>query len=158
MNSLVQQQFPVLKQTTALRDQLMDILTDDDLRYQLPGQNMTLGALCREMGEVEQSYIDSFKTFRQDWSYRYPEADIAYSVARLKAWYQQLDQALYAVLEGLSEDDIQHRTIDRGGFAPPVTVQYHIYREALLIFYAKASLYLKALEKPLPGDWPLWIG
>ena len=35
---------------------------------------MTLGALCREMGEIEHSYIQSLKTFQQDWSYRNMEA------------------------------------------------------------------------------------
>lgn len=48
---------------------------------------------------------------------------------------------------------------DRGdGFTPPVTVQVHIYREALLIFYAKAHVYLKALGKQVAGAWPWWIG
>ncbi|MBZ0301464.1 MAG: hypothetical protein K8J31_17075 [Anaerolineae bacterium] len=155
MNSIVQQQFGVLKQTMVLRDQLMDVLTAQDLAYKLPG-NMTLGELCREMGEVEQSYIDSFKTFRQDWSYRYPEPGIASDLGKLKVWFQSLDAALLNVLEALSEDDIQHKTIDRG-FQPSLTTQLHIYREGLLIFYGKASIYIKALEKPLPGDWPNWI-
>jgi hypothetical protein len=32
-----------------------------------------------------------------------------------------------------------------------------IYREALLIFYGKASIYLKALGKTLPEQWQAWI-
>lgn len=53
MNSIVRRQFEVLHQTQALRDQLMDILSDADLRYKLPGSNPTLGEVCREIGEVE---------------------------------------------------------------------------------------------------------
>jgi hypothetical protein len=31
-------------------------------------------------------------------------------------------------------------------------------REALIIFYGKLSVYLRALERPLPGQWGDWIG
>ena len=37
-------------------------------------------------------------------------------------------------------------------------VQFHIYREALLIFYAKVHVYLKALGKQVEGPWRWWIG
>jgi hypothetical protein len=65
-------------------------------------------------------------------------------------------------LEALSAEDVSERRIegadfDPGAFAPLPTVQLDIYREALLIFYAKASVYLRALGIALPGDWPSWI-
>lgn len=158
MNSLVQQQMPVLESTQALRDQLMASLTDSDLAYTLPGENLSLGALCREMGEVEHSYIQSFKTFNQDFSYRNQEPGLENSVKKLTAWYKMLDTDLKATLEGLSEDDIQNKIIERGDFKLAVGLQFHIYREALLIFYGKVSVYLKAMSKPMPGLWPAWIG
>jgi hypothetical protein len=160
MNSIVSQQFGVLRDTMALRNQLMDILTDDDLRYKLPGHNSTLGELCRLAGQVEVSYIQSFKTFRQDFKYTPVEAALASHVDLLKAWYAELDSQLLTALENLSEDDIQNRKIDRidiATWSAPPTVQLHVYREALLIFYGKVSIYLKALEKTLPGLWPAWI-
>ena len=62
------------------------------------------------------------------------------------------------MLEGLEEADLA-RSVDRGGgFTPPVTVQFHIHREALLIFYAKADVYLKALGRRVAGAWQSWIG
>jgi hypothetical protein len=33
-----------------------------------------------------------------------------------------------------------------------------IYKEALLIFYGKTSVYLKATGKELPEQWLAWIG
>ncbi len=143
--------------TEAMRGQLMDMLTDADLAYRLPGENPPLGALCREIGQVEQSYINSFKTFKQ--SFAYPPVDPALdtSVAKLKAWYQTLDQALDAALIALSEDDVQNRMIDRG-FPMSPGAQMHTYREALLIFYGKAVCYLHALGKPLPEQMRGWIG
>jgi uncharacterized damage-inducible protein DinB len=159
MNSLWQQQADLLKSTQELRGDLFAVLTDADLAYKLPGTNPTLGELCREMGEIEQSYIDSFKTFKQDMSYRYDDAEVATSLAKLKAWSEKLDQDLSATLEALSEDDVQKKTIDRGhDFTPTVFMQFHIYREALLIFYAKAHIYLRALEKTVPTKWQWWIG
>jgi hypothetical protein len=47
---------------------------------------------------------------------------------------------------------------DPGAFSPLPTVQLDIYREALLIFYAKVSVYLRVFGIPLPGDWASWIG
>lgn len=41
---------------------------------------------------------------------------------------------------------------------PSLFVQFNIYREAVLVFYAKASVYLKALEKPVDEEWRLGIG
>ena len=158
MNSLMQQHGDILKSTQELRGALLSVLDDSDLAYKLPGDNITLGQLCQEMGEVQQSYIDGFKTFKQDFSYRHPDEQIGSSVAALKAWYESLDEALLTVLNGLSEDDLQ-KPVDRGhGFAPSTGTNFHIYREALLIFYAKAHLYVKALGKRVPGQWQWWIG
>jgi hypothetical protein len=41
------------------------------------------------------------------------------------------------------------------GYYP--TFQLEVYKEALLIFYGKASVYLKAMGKPRPQQWQEWI-
>jgi uncharacterized damage-inducible protein DinB len=158
MNSFIEQQGEVLKETFALRSQIMAILSDADLAYRPTERSRTLGDLCREIGEVETSYIHSFKTLKQDWShpYRAPDPAIATSVDRLRAWYQALDDELMGILVGFSEADLQ-KTIDRGWPVGMVT-QVHIYREALLIFAAKAVVYLEALGKPIPKHVQAWIG
>ncbi|HEX6291275.1 MAG TPA: DinB family protein [Herpetosiphonaceae bacterium] len=158
MNSLLENEFP-LHETQRLRYDLLQTLTDGDLAYQLPGDNPTLGALCREMGDVEYSYIQSFKTFTHEWSHRTTEPDLATSVARLLAWYTTLDHEFETVIRGFSEDELHHKQIDRGrGVTVSPYVQFQIYREAVLMFYAKAMVYLKALQKPINDQWRAWIG
>ena len=158
MNSLLEDEFP-LHEAQRLRYDLLKALTDSDLAYKLPGNNPTLGELFREIGEIEYSYIQSFKTFKYDLSYRNTEPELATSVIHLQVWYTALDQEFETVMRGFSEEDLQHKQIDRGhGFTPSAYVQFEIYREALLMFYAKAIVYFKALQKPLKEEWRVAIG
>src|SRR5215813_7441827 len=143
MNSIMTDYFPTFQMYQAMRDQLMEILTDSDLGYSPGGANPPLGVLCREIGEVEQSYIDSFKTFRLDFSYRNTTPGLERSVVQLKSWYAELDAELKAVIEGLSEDDVQNRMVDRGHFKLLPQIQLSVYQEALLIFYGKVIVYLR---------------
>ena len=144
-----------------LRDELVEILIDDDLGFRVGGTSASLGALCREIGEIEHSYVESFKTFRQDFDYRNPDPRLERSVGALSSWYAELDRELTAAVEALSEEAITTRQIARDfdvDFAPLPGHQLDIYREALLIFYGKVSIYLRAMGKTLPGHWPAWIG
>ena len=71
-------------------------------------------------------------------------------MARLQAWFADLDQELEAVLTAIPESDFSTKTVDRGdGFTPPLGGQFHIFREATLIFCAKVSVYLRAMGRPL---------
>ena len=158
MNSFVEQHFEIFKMTQAMRDQLMGVLSDEDLAFSPGGENPTLGELCRESGEIDVTYTQSFKTFKMNFDYRNEEAGAASSVERLRTWLRKVQGNLNETLEGLSEADLG-KMIDRGGgFVIPAAVQPHIYREALLIFYGKAAVYLKAMGKPLPQQWQEWIG
>jgi hypothetical protein len=151
--------YPTFEYYQAMRNQLMEILDDDDLALQLGGDNVTLGALCVDIGETQVSYIESFKTFKQDFSYRNEEPGLDHSVARLKTWFAELDQELKSVLEALTENDLRTRLVDRGGgFELPIHIQLEVYKEALLIFYGKVSVYLKAMAKERPQQWQEWIG
>lgn len=156
MNSFVQTYFEMFRGTQGLRGQLMEVLTDEDLAFRPGGDTLTLGALCQEMGEVEQSYINSFKTFKQDWSYRHND-DVERSVEKLRAWFKALDGELNRVIASLTEAQLD-QPIERNRLSVPARSQPHIYEDALFIFYGKASIYLRALGKPLPGVWPEWIG
>lgn len=161
MNSLVRDHLPAtyFDEYLALRGQLLDVLSDEDLAFSLGGTTLTIGALCREMGEVEQCYIDSFRTFSQTFDYRHPDSAVEVSVEALRTWWTTLDRELHDVLEAISEEDLAaDRRVDRSDqFSLSIPAQTDIYREALLIFYAKVSIYLRAQRRPLPGDWEGWI-
>ena len=156
MNALIKEHGELLSETQSFRTAMLAQLTDGDLAYALPG-NMTLGELCREMGETEHGYVAAFSRFEHEWGYRHPDPSVATSVAALRAWYEQLDDDLLAALNALTDDDIATRRLRGGGWAS-VTKEFHLYREALLIFYAKAGLYLRALDKPLSEEWIDWMG
>lgn len=146
-----------------MRIQLLDVLQDVDLELRFGGESETLGALCREIGEIEHTYIESLRTFRQDFGYRNPDPRLEGSVAVLRAWFDDLDRDLMAAIAALSEHEIEHRRIirsdfDEAFFAPDVKKQLDTYREALLIFYGKASVYVKAIGKPRSQQWRDWIG
>jgi hypothetical protein len=152
---------PFFTEYQKLRAQLMEILEDDDLGYRVGGANASLGALCREIGEIERSYVESFKTFRFDLEYRNADPRLESSVAALSSWYADLDGELTAAIESLSEHDVANRTIDRAdfpGFDPRLRVQLDIYKEALLIFYSKVDVYLRAMDKTPSEQWRKWIG
>ena len=157
MNRYMTEKWPWIEGTHQMRSQLLDILNDADLTFNPGGQNMSLGALCRQLGEVEHSYAQSLKTFQQDWSYRNEEAALEGSVARLKEWFQELDDELKAAADALSDEDMK-KTIDRGGYAMPVDLQLDVYLQALLIFFGKATIYLKAMNKQVPQQIQEYIG
>ena len=157
MNSLITDYYPTFRMYQALRGQLLELLSDEDLRFTPGGDNPPLGALCVEIGEVQHAYIQSFMDWRMDLSYRNPEPGLAENVSQLAAWYRVLDAELEAVISHLSEEDIKTRQIDRGGWSTTPLIQLEVYKEALLIFYGKASVYLKAMGKARPAQWQEWI-
>ncbi len=156
MNRFMEEQWTWIEGSHAMRSGIMATLTDADLAFSPGGQNMTLGELCKEFGEIEHSYIESIKTRKQDWSYRHTEAGLTTSVAQLKAWYQQLDDDLKATVSALSDEELQ-QTIDRG-MPMPINMQLEVYLQALLIFFGKVTIFLRAMDKPLPDAVQQWIG
>ena len=159
MNRIVSEQYGLFRLYQRLREQLLATLTDADLAFTPGGTNPPLGELCVEIGETERSYIDSFRNFSQRFDYRHDDRTLESSGSGLQTWYEQLDAELYAAVAALSDADIANRPIDRGqGFMVPADVQLHIYQEALIIFYGKATVYLKLLGKTTPEQWQHWIG
>src|SRR5579871_6112412 len=156
MNSLMTEQGDWVKGMHSLRASLLDVLTDADLKFSLPG-NATLGETFREEAEIEQSYADSFKTFKQTFETGKSDPALATDLAKLKAYFQQVDADLDAALNGLSEDDIK-KNIERNGFSLDAKTQLSVYTQAVLIFFGKATIYYRAIPKQLPDNWKAWIG
>ena len=157
MNRIMNETWPWIEAAHGMRSQMLDMLSDADLAFTPGGQNMTMGALCREMGETEYAYIQSLKTFKQDWPYRNTEAGLASNVARLREWLQTLDDQIKAVIVAFSDEDMQ-KLVDRGGGGVTIAFQLEVYLQAVLIFLGKATIYLKAMNKALPQYLQEYIG
>lgn len=158
MNRYYEEKWSWIEGSHFMRTQLLDLLTDADLAFSPGGDAMTLGALCREMGEVEQSYAQSLKTFQQDWSYHNSDPDVERSVSRLNDWFQRMDSELQATVAGLSDDDLR-KNVSRGAESSlPVDFQLDAYLQAVLIFFGKATVYLRIMRKPIPDLMRQYIG
>ena len=157
MQRITNETWPWIEAAHGMRSQLFDLLNDADLAFTPGGQNMTMGALCREMGEIEYAYTQSLKTFKHEWSYHNNEAELASSVVSLKAWFQTLDDEIKTVINTFSEEDMQ-KPIDRGGGDVSIVFQLEVYLQAVLIFLGKATIYLKAMNKALPQYLQEYIG
>ena len=103
------------------------------------------------MGDTEHAYIQSLKTLTQDWSYHNTEPGLESSVSQLKNWYQKLDEELQATVSAFSDED-GTKAVSRGGYPTPIGLQLDIYLQALLIFFGKVTIYLKAMNKTLPKE------
>ena len=139
-----------------LKHQMIDVLSDADLSHVIAG-SPSLGALCREHGEIEQSYLDSFRTYELRFDYKHSDPDIAGSTEALSGWYTKLDEEFKAVLEAVTEEDVETATIDRQGWSVSIPENLGIYKEAVVIFAAKAWVHLLAMGKTLPKQWRDWL-
>jgi hypothetical protein len=143
----------------SMRDHLLTVVTDDDLCEEMPGWNPPLGDLLIGIGDLEGVYTHSFEARTLDWNHRQLPPPETISVAALQTWLAAQDEAMKAVLDRFSEEELQIDRIDRdGGFIASPFIQFQIYREAMYIVYGKLSVYLKALERD-PGErWASGIG
>lgn len=158
MNSYMDSKWSWIEGTHGMRNGLVGTLTDADLAFCPGGDTMTLGALCREIGDIEYAYLESLKHFKQDFSYRNSEAGIETSVAKLMAWYEKLDAELKSVVSAFAEADLKKDVERPGGFKAPVDMQLDIYLQALLIFFGKVTVYLKIMQKPMDKTIQEYIG
>ncbi len=158
MNQSRQSYLKLFEEYQDLKDSFLAIVSDEDLAHHIPG-SPTLGELCKEVGETEQSYINSFKPpYKLNFRYRNPDASLAKSVSGLAAWYANLDKEFKDILEAFSDEEWEAAIIHRGTWPVPLRQNLDIYREALLIFCGKAWVHLHALGKSLPEHWRDWIG
>ena len=157
MNSQIQRFWDLNRMYTARRDELMDLLSDADLDFSPGGSNPTLGQLCGELGRSQAAYVQSFKTFKIDFTADSDDT-LPTTVAELKARYMQMDAELEAALRTISDDEVATRQVDRGGFQVPLPINLDLLREALLIFYGKVSVYAKSMGKALGPTWQAWFG
>ena len=154
VNWLVEHQMGLLTETHHLRQEVLESITDADLDFSVSPHNPTLRALLLEQGEYQMAYTNAFQHFALRFDTRAPEG--IHAVTEMQAWFSSLDQQMISALETLSNADLE-RHVDRGSWSQPVQVCFHVYRESVLIFAGKASVYLRALGKALPTQTQAWI-
>lgn len=158
MNSQIEQFWGHFEMYKMLRPQLLETLSDADLAYSPGGDNASFGELLVELGETEMNYINSFKTFKMEGEAQNDDPGRLSSIAKLTEWYDQLHAELKATLEAISDEDAQSKMVNRGeNFELPIHINLSILQEAYLIFYGKAMVYLKAMQKERPQQWSDWI-
>ncbi len=138
------------------RNELFAALTNADLAFSPGGSAPPLGELCVSLGETQHAYAESFRTFKADFEYRYPDRTIVGDVERIRIWHGELDAQLDAALASLSDADAK-RTVAREGEQVQLAEHLLVYQEALLIFYGKVFVYLKTRGLAMPRKWGAWI-
>jgi hypothetical protein len=156
MNRYMDENWWWIGDSHGLRDELLGLLTDADLAFSPGGENLPLGALFRQMGEIEHSYLQALKTLTQNWDYRNAEPGLDGSVARLLAWFHELDADVHAVVSAFSDADLDQTVVRASGFKTSVEESLDIYVQAVLIFLGKAVVYLRAMGKPIPESVQEW--
>lgn len=145
-----------VRESLVPRDELFAVLTNAELAFSPGGGNPPLGELCVRLGETAHTYAESFRTFKADFSYRCEGAALARNVDRLQAWHGEKDTALATALAQLTAADA-NRTIARDGEQIPLAEHLLVYNEALLLFYGKVYVYLRAMGRKLPNKWGDWV-
>ncbi len=156
MNQIETEFFGLLDMTHGIRDSAVALIGGADLAFRIEGCK-SLGEVLQDLGDIETMYTGSFQTMKMDFAAQAPGRDDIASGAAAVAWLHGLDGDLKAALAALSDDDLA-KPIDRGGWHMPALVQFHTYREAMLIQFGKLDCYLRALGKELPEEWVAWVG
>jgi uncharacterized Fe-S cluster-containing radical SAM superfamily enzyme len=158
MNRYMENKWSWIEGTHAMRAQLLEAVNNTDLSFNPGGNALPLGDLFREIGEIEHAYVVSLQTLKQDFGYRYDDATIAQDTVRLAAWYKSLDEAMHKTVSAFSDAELDKMIERAEGFSLPVETQLDVYLQALLIFVAKVSIYLRIMSKPLPEGFEGMIG
>ena len=155
MNEIERDHFRVLDETHDVRNEGVGALVNEHLALKLPGDNPALGGLIGELYAMELAYSESFSTFETDFSGI--GGVIFEDASDMSERFGRADEELKANISSLSDAQI-HAQVDRGGWSLPVIVNFHIYREGVLIYLGKIDVYLRAFGLARGDKWSGWIG
>lgn len=150
----------------SLLDMGMDVLAEalsevssGDLEFTPPGESVSLGELSRAMGDVTYAYAESYRTGVMDLTLSAENRDRPHTGREMADWLRAQEGLLKEAVSGLSDEQLTTKTVDRGGgWKIPLLTQFHVYREALLIFFGKLDVYLRMMNKKRPARWVQWVG
>ena len=156
-NRLIREKWAWIEGSNMLRTGLIGQLTDDDLKFNPGGQNTSLGTLLRDFGNVEYAYVESLKTFKTDFSYCDPNVNLTTSVTALTAWFYSMDNEMKVLVSAFSDEDLKKPIGRSGDNTMPVETQIEVYLQALFIFFGKAVIYLRGMDRALSPSMQEWI-
>ncbi|MFB9993302.1 DinB family protein [Deinococcus oregonensis] len=158
MNRLTAQRTHLIDLTHTLRDTVFDQITDADLEFSPGGTALTFRRLLLEQAEIQAAYAESFRTLKLKFDVVAPPE--VQTTAQIQAWFGQLDAELLEALDALTNEDLSRLHDPRGQMSPHYTVEisFHTYRESVLIFAARASVYLRALGRDVPKLMKSFVG
>lgn len=155
MNKLIVQKGTLIDLMHNLRTEILNSILDADLDKTLGGTTLSLRALLLEQAGFQRAYTELFRTFALRFDQNILDENL--TLEAIKTKFDALDTDMIAALEALSNEDLA-RSVDRGSHKIPLEITFFTYRESLMIFAAKASIYLRALGRALPPQVAGWIG
>lgn len=147
MNKLIAQKDNLIDLTHNLRTEFLNAITDADLDKTLGGATLSVRDLLLEQAGFQRAYTRLFQSFELRFEDTVPDASLR--LEAIKTEFSSLDAEMIAALAALSNDDLT-RGIKRGSYTIPLEITFYTYRESVFIFAAKASVYLRALDRALP--------
>lgn len=159
MNQIEKDFFQLLDMGMDVLASVLTKISADDLELKPAGTELSMGELCRQMCDTAHAYTESFLSKDMDFELRAPERDGPSTGAEFATYLRQLETRMKEVIRSFSDDDLATVKIDREErwMVPPV-LQFHIYREALLIFFGKLDVYVRMLNVERPVLWVRWVG
>jgi hypothetical protein len=139
----------------AIRNGVVDSLTDSDLTFSPGGSAPSLGDLFIEGLLLEQSYSDSLLDLQQTW----PEPPLppATSLEDLGTRLAEADRSMESVFDDFKSDDWEVSVVRPDGTERTRSEQVEIYSQAMLILLGKSVVYLRAMDRALPDALATYI-
>ena len=155
MNRLMKRYPELMELNQKLRHDVLDAISDEDLGHTLGGDTLSLAELLLQQGRWEDDYVQAWRTLEmRHGSQSAPEQQ---TVAGFRAWFADIEQAVRTTLEAMSDEELS-RPVKRGTHSLPLEITVYTYRESLIIFAGKASLYLRSLGRPVSAHLKGFVG
>lgn len=137
----------------AMRDALIAPLDESDMSFSPGGTNLVWSGLLSEAVAIQSDYLASFETLAMSWSSRGAELQIDQVRLRLAAQ----DASMAECLARFGAADMAE-VVARPDLSRTRTEQVEAYAQFVLIFLARASVYVRAQGRQLPPSVAQYVG
>ena len=155
MNRFMKRYPELMEANQKLRHDVLDAISDEDLTHTLGGDTLSLGDLLLQQGRWEDDYVQAWHTLEMRHTSR--SAPEHQTVTGFRTWFHSIEQSIRATLEAMSDEELS-RPVKRGSHSVPLEITAYTYRESLIIFAGKASLYLRSLKRPVSAHLTSFVG